>query len=45
MRPNQAYKFFFFFFLIYTAKETINKRKRQPTDWGKIFKMMRPTRA
>ena len=20
-----------------TAKETINKRKRQPTDWEKIF--------
>ena len=21
----------------YTAKETINKMKRQPMDWGKIF--------
>ena len=21
----------------YTAKETINKMKRQPTDWEKIF--------
>ena len=21
----------------YTAKETINKKKRQPTDWEKIF--------
>ena len=40
MRPNQTYNFFF-----YTAKKTINKRKKQPTDWGKIFKMMRPTRA
>ena len=22
---------------LYTAKETINKMKRQPTDWEKIF--------
>ena len=32
MEPNQTYKF-------YTAKETIknNNKKRQPTDWEKIF--------
>ena len=23
--------------IFYTTKETINKTKRQPTDWGKIF--------
>jgi len=28
----------------YTAKETINKAKRQPTDWEKIFTNMQPTR-
>ena len=31
MGPNQTYKGFC------TAKETINKTKRQPTDWEKIF--------
>ena len=30
MGPNQTYKFC-------TAKETINKMKRQPTEWEKIF--------
>ena len=30
MGPNQTYK------LLYT-KETINKKKRQPTEWEKIF--------
>ena len=30
MEPNQTYKF-------YTAKETIKKKKKQPTDWEKIF--------
>ena len=30
MRPNQTYKFC-------TVKETINKIKRQPTDWEKVF--------
>ena len=29
MGPNQTCKFF-------TAKETVNKMKRQPTDWEKI---------
>ena len=29
---------------ICTAKETINKTKRQPTKWEKIFAKMRPTR-
>jgi len=28
----------------FTAKETINKMKRQPTEWEKIFKMMQVTR-
>ena len=30
MGPNQTYKFC-------TEKETINKMKRQPTDWEKTF--------
>ena len=30
MEPNQTYKF-------YTAKETIKKKKKKPTDWEKIF--------
>ena len=33
MGPNQTYKFCI-------AKETINKRKRQPMEWEKIFAMM-----
>ena len=28
----------------FTAKKTINKMKRQPTEWEKIFKMMQLTR-
>ena len=28
-----------------TAKETINKTKRQPIEWKKTFATMRPTRA
>ena len=27
-----------------TAKETINKTKRQPTEWEKILRTKRPTR-
>ena len=30
MRPNQTYMFLH-------SKETINKTKRQPTDWEKVF--------
>ena len=30
MRPNETYK-------LCTAKETINRMKRKPTDWEKIF--------
>ena len=30
MGPNQTYKFC-------TARETINKTKSQPTEWGKVF--------
>ena len=30
MRSNETYK-------LCTAKETINKMKRQPTEWEKIF--------
>ena len=30
MGPNQTYK-------LLHSKETINKTKRQPTDWEKIF--------
>ena len=30
MGPNSAWSF-------YTAKETINKTKKQPTEWEKIF--------
>ena len=30
MGPNQTYEFL-------TAKESINKMKRQPTEWEKIF--------
>ena len=32
MRSNQTYKLFI-------AKETINKTKRQPTEWEKIFEI------
>ena len=38
MGPNQTYKFC-------TGKETINKMKRQPMDWEKMFAMMQPTLA
>ena len=28
----------------FTAKETINKMKRQPTEWEKIFEMIQLTK-
>ena len=35
MGPNQTYKLLFAYNV--TVKENINKMKRQPTDWEKIF--------